>query len=545
MLFHAIPVSEASVRWGKIVKLLLSVVGGEADTDAPRVKKTPVKKAVSHKRQAIDIETAPVVKNKRTTKEEEAEVDLEDDLEVDEPVAGGSTAEHPVEKATTGVQEPVPESVEQPIVVPVVASPQGTVVEETVVDAKETQGPTEERHWFDLPYDDLIAKWDAERQVVTASDTDEEIETESAVEEDLEMSDGEQGVDKQVDELIDADEKMSLEDILMTIPVDVPLPSVGIEFTKITMGKEIKIPGVDEKTQYLASLPKISVDNKGKTILVEKGPMKGNPAKEHYFLICADIDLLVHLRARVIEVVDQFFHSFSFKKLATINIEEFSKKEQFLESWKNNFVPGKGSLAIDLKVIDMLSNLHLFVLEELREQALADGLKWTRTCSSKIVEGSPRDRGAIIARTNTNTPSTCWLRTMIRVDGVWVFEPLCDQWVKIPRPVVCTEVSRQCSFVDFFPVVNKNEEQVEEEEQDQFWGWVPVVGFQLLGYPDASYSNPDESYSESVFVIESVANYSDSVASYSPVVGIESVASYSNVELPDVGYSVFITRRWL
>ncbi|KZV53936.1 hypothetical protein F511_04527 [Dorcoceras hygrometricum] len=284
-----------------------------------------------------------------------------------------------------------------------------------------------------------------------------------------------------------ADEKMSLEDILMTIPVDVPLPSVGIEITKITMGKEIQIPGVDEKTQYLASLPKIPANDKGKKILVEKDPVKGNPAKEHYYLICADIDLLVQCRAQVIDAVNQFFHSFSFKKLATINIEELSKKEEqvlcwgetetthvalsrkryillkyrevlvrkFLESWKNNLVPGKGSSAIDMKVIDMLSDLHLFVLEELREQALAHGLKWTRTCCSKFVEGSPRDCGEIIARTNTNTPSTCWLRTMIHVDGVWVVEPFCDQWVKIPRLVVCTEVSRQCSFVDFFPVVSE------------------------------------------------------------------------------------------
>ncbi|KZV26403.1 MFS general substrate transporter [Dorcoceras hygrometricum] len=200
-----------------------------------------------------------------------------------------------------------------------------------------------------------------------------------------------------------------------------------------------------------------------------------------------DIDMLVNLRALVIEAVDQFFHSFSFKKLATINIEELSRKEEqvliwgetkithvdlsrkryiwlkyrevlvrkFLESWKNNFVPGQGSSAVDLKVIDLLSDLHLFVLEELREQTLAYGLKWTRTCCSKIVEGCPRDRGAIIARTNTNTPSTCWLRTMIRVDGVWVVEPFCDQWVKIPRPVVFTEVSKQRSFVEFFPTMSE------------------------------------------------------------------------------------------
>ncbi|KZV38129.1 uridine-cytidine kinase C-like [Dorcoceras hygrometricum] len=208
-------------------------VGGEADTDAPRVKKTHVKKAVSHKRPAIDFETAPVVKKnepprvnlgnctrsgatkgkplviaqeavplqiveaaadapveqppvpKRKSKKRKRRLILEDDLEINEPVAGRFTAEHPVEEATTGVQKPVPESVEQPVVVPVVApatddpdavikkvlnqldvvsrtddgeQPQGTVVEEIVVDAKEP-------HWFDLPYDDLIAKWDAEIQV--------------------------------------------------------------------------------------------------------------------------------------------------------------------------------------------------------------------------------------------------------------------------------------------------------------------------------------------------------------------------------------------
>ncbi|KZV50584.1 hypothetical protein F511_33555 [Dorcoceras hygrometricum] len=138
-----------------------------------------------------------------------------------------------------------------------------------------------EPHWFDLPYDDLIAKWDAERPVVTESDTDEDVETmdvgaaggdQQVQFSEEEPEDVEMREDKQVDELIDADEKMSLEDILMTIPVDVPLASAGIEITKITMGKEIQIPGVDEKTQYLASLPKIPADDKGKKILVEKDP---------------------------------------------------------------------------------------------------------------------------------------------------------------------------------------------------------------------------------------------------------------------------------
>ncbi|KZV34509.1 hypothetical protein F511_14709 [Dorcoceras hygrometricum] len=67
--------------------------------------------------------------------------------------------------------------------------------------------------------------------------------------EEVEMSDDEQSVD----ERIDADEAMSLEDILLSISVDVLLPSAGVDFTKIILGKDIKIPGVDERTWYLAT----------------------------------------------------------------------------------------------------------------------------------------------------------------------------------------------------------------------------------------------------------------------------------------------------
>ncbi|KZV52039.1 putative glycosyltransferase [Dorcoceras hygrometricum] len=99
----------------------------------------------------------------------------------------------------------------------------------------------------------------------------------------------------------------------------------------------------------------------------------------------------------------------------------------------------------------MLSDLHLFVLEELTQQVLAHDLRWDRTCCSQIFEGRPRDRGAVIARNSTNTPSKFWIRMMIRVDGVWAVEPSADHWVKIPRPVVLNEVPRQCSYVDFLP----------------------------------------------------------------------------------------------
>ncbi|KZV26689.1 hypothetical protein F511_23571 [Dorcoceras hygrometricum] len=317
---------------------------------------------------------------------------------------------------------------------------------------------TEEKHWFDLPYDDLVAKWEAERPVVTASDTDEELETM-----DVAPADGDQQVQESVapisnDDMLSADERMSLDDILLTIPVDIPLPSSSMEITKIMMGKSIKIPGVTKWTW-------------------------GNPAREHYFLICADIDLLVELRAKVIDEVAQFLNSFSLKKLATINFEEMYKKEEqvlywgetespqvaiqrkfyiflkyrtvlvwkFLEAWRDNFAPGQGSSAVDIQVIELLSDLHLYFLEELAKEARAHGLIWKKPCCSKIFEGSPRDRGAIISRNNTHTPSRCWIRTMLYVNGEWVVEPCADRWVKIPRMVISIEVPRQRQYDDTLP----------------------------------------------------------------------------------------------
>ncbi|KZV50956.1 hypothetical protein F511_19877 [Dorcoceras hygrometricum] len=364
------------------------------------------------------------------------------------------------------------------------------VIEETrEVDAsadRNQPAATEERHWFDLPYEDLIERWAAERPVVTASDTDEE-----DVPMDVGTTDGDQHVqcleEKSAvnDDLLDADEQISLDDIILTIPFDVPLPYSSMEITKIQMGEKIKIPEVTERTWFLNILPRIPADHKGKAILVEKDPIKGNPAQEHFFLICADIDLLVELRAKIIDEVAQFFHSFSLRKLETFNIEDMYKKEEqvlswgetespqvaiqrklyilikyrevlvwkFLQSWRANFVPGQGSSAVDLKVIELLSDLHLFILEELAKEARVHGLLWTKTCCSKIFEGSPGDQGAVIVRTNTNTRSSCWIGTMIFVDGVWTVEPCADKWVKIHQQVISNEVPRQRQYDDTLPSV--------------------------------------------------------------------------------------------
>ncbi|KZV22635.1 heat stress transcription factor A-2 [Dorcoceras hygrometricum] len=346
---------------------------------------------------------------------------------------------------------------------------------------------TEEKHWFDLPYDDIVKQWEAERPVVTASDTEDE----DIANVDVAPADEVQQVQDfeapiSAEDVLSADEKMSLDDILLSIPVDIPLPSTCMEVTKIKMGQMNKIPGVTEKTWFLNSLPRIPADDKGKEILVEKDPVKGNPAKEHYSFICADIDLLVSLRAKVIDEVTTFFNSFSLKKLASMNFEEMYKKEEqvlswgetespqeaiqrkfylllkyrtvlvlkFLEAWRVNFAPGQGSSAVDIQVIELLSDLYLYFLEALAKEARNLGLTWTKPCCSNIFEGSPRDRGAVIARSNSNTRSLCWIRTMIMVDGVWTVEPCADKWVKIPKRIISTEIPRQRQYDDTLPTMS-------------------------------------------------------------------------------------------
>ncbi|KZV21031.1 hypothetical protein F511_37675 [Dorcoceras hygrometricum] len=446
---------------------------------AEEVTGAATKKAVSKKRTADDVEAA-VPKKKRTVKKKSVSSisSLEMVAVAEEAVPIQQMAESlDIEEPRCSSADAVDLIIQQ-------------VLDETrVADAPaDTAEPavTEAKHWFDLPYDDIVKQWEAERPVVTESDTDEDIATaDVAPADDVQQVQDFEASISAVD-TISADELTSLDDILLSIPVDIPLPSTCMEVTKISMGKAIKIPGVTKWTWFLKHLPRIPADDKGKEILVEKYPVKDNPAKEHYSLICADIDLLVDLRAKVIDEVATFLHSFSLRKFASINFEEMYKKEEqvlswgetespqeaiqrkfyillkyrtvlvfkFLEAWRANFAPGQGSTAVDIQVIELLSALHLSLLEELAKEARILGLTWTKPCCSSVFEGSPRDRGTVIARNNTKTRSLCWIRTMILVDGVWTVEPCADKWVKIPRKIVSTEIPLQRQYDDTLPTMS-------------------------------------------------------------------------------------------
>ncbi|KZV20874.1 hypothetical protein F511_40487 [Dorcoceras hygrometricum] len=386
-------------------------VGMEVVTAEPRVKKTPVRKAT--RRPATDAAVAPVVKKKRTTKSKSVSskktmetlpveavplqmiaptpvapaeqpsmpkrktqkrkmrliLGSDDDSE---PIVGGSivgqtaaevvgdTAEKEVEpvvesfeeqqaKTTVGISEAkkVVDNVDDVdvIIEQVIAETahleidEGEHVDEPDVSRATAEDQVVEKAeevecWFDLPYEVLIAG-NTEQMVTTASDTDEEFIADQVFGigvEEMETEDVKKS----------ADEAMSLEDILMTIPVECPLPSAYVEITKIILGKTISIPGVNEGDWYKASLPKIPAADKGKAPLLERDPVKGNPIKEQFSLILADI-----------------------------------------EARKINFTPGEGSSATDLKVMEMLSDLHLFVVEELKEHTMVHGINGRRRVGEK------------------------------------------------------------------------------------------------------------------------------------------------------------------
>ncbi|KZV16157.1 dystroglycan-like [Dorcoceras hygrometricum] len=180
------------------------------------------KRAVSKKRPAADVGAA-VPKRKRTIKKKSIS-----SISTMELVAVAEEA-LPIQQ----VAEPL--DVEEPRCSS--ADAVDLIIQQVLDETRAADAPadtaqpavSEEKHWFDLPYEDLVARWEAERPVVTASDTDEDVATV-----DVAPADGDQQVQEFVAPIsaevpLSADEKMSLDDILLTIPVDIPLPSSCME----------------------------------------------------------------------------------------------------------------------------------------------------------------------------------------------------------------------------------------------------------------------------------------------------------------------------
>ncbi|KZV27505.1 hypothetical protein F511_22358 [Dorcoceras hygrometricum] len=236
-------------------------------------------------------------------------------------------------------------------------------------------------------------------------------------------------VDKEMNKSVDrervTEETMSIDDLLLQISDDLMLPSItAVELTKIRLGKGI---------------------------LVEDEPVRGNPAREMVELICRDVDFLVQLRDQVMVDVVNFFHSFSINKLtnfdallalrekekfmlewaATDSLETAVKRKMYIlakykelllrkimESHRQFYTPGQPWTATASQIFDLQSDAHSKSLEDLLAQQREHGLPLAQPCPSPIVDSSV-DSCAVLARLYSIANSTCWVRPMILVNGVW------------------------------------------------------------------------------------------------------------------------------
>ncbi|KZV44277.1 hypothetical protein F511_10396 [Dorcoceras hygrometricum] len=196
--------------------------GAQEPADAPAVKKASKKKVASKKRPTDMSFDVPVIKKKRTIKKKSVSslsslemvavaqeaVPLQ---QVAEPSAveeirlishclnqqqvccSGGTTSLPAEKKSVSsistlelvavAEEAIPiQQVAEPSAVEEPRCPSADdvdlIIQQVLVETREADAPadkaqsavTEEKHWFDLPYDNLVKQWEVERPVVTATD---------------------------------------------------------------------------------------------------------------------------------------------------------------------------------------------------------------------------------------------------------------------------------------------------------------------------------------------------------------------------------------
>ncbi|KZV26572.1 cell division control protein 2C [Dorcoceras hygrometricum] len=250
-------------------------------------------------------------------------------------------------------------------------------------------------------------------------------------------------------------------------------------------------------------LPRISTLDKGKGILEEDEPVKGNPARETVELICGDVGFLVQLRDMVMKDVVEFFHSFSLNKLPNFDaLLELKEKEKmmlewaetdsletavkrkmyilakyremllrkFLDSHRKYFIPGQPWTATASQIIDLLTVAHSKSLEALVAQQKEHGLPIEQPCTSTFLDASVGS-GAVLAQFYSLAKSTCWVRPLVLIDGVWT-------------PIQGTDFWRSSCKLSLFVNRKKLPETVIEDtfvphvlfiEPIQYWGAAPTL----------------------------------------------------------------------
>ncbi|KZV41721.1 hypothetical protein F511_29986 [Dorcoceras hygrometricum] len=246
-------------------------------------------------------------------------------------------------------------------------------------------------------------------------------------------------VDKEMNISVDrkqvTDETMPIDDLLLQISDDLLLPSItAAEVTMIRLGAFS------------------STGDKGKSKLVEDEQITENPAREIVALICRDVEVLVQVRDSVMQAVVDLFASLSLNTMPDMeSLKDLKENEKlmmawaetntvaiavrrklyvltkyremllrtFLESYWRYLAPDLPWTDMAVQVINLLYAAHSQSLEDLTSQQQEHKIEMVQPDSSLPVIDSIDSSGVRLAHFYSIANSTCWVRPVILVNGVW------------------------------------------------------------------------------------------------------------------------------
>ncbi|KZV56760.1 hypothetical protein F511_35556 [Dorcoceras hygrometricum] len=403
--------------------------------DVSRVKKTPVKRVVSKKRHVTAVDE-PTVKKKKTRVGKAAVT-----LQVIKPITAAPPK--PKRKASKrrlklpagyddeiadkdATVEDVAEKLSEKQTADVVMNE--PVVETFVEKEKETSGDDvdsiiqkilEDTAQFKIVigepevtgFEELVS---SNADGITVGDTEK-----------LVAAKGQQlpGTETEEDAVTTADELLSIEEHLAQIPDNAFLPSVmAVDITQTRFYQGIAIRE-DEISKV--SLPQIAETDKGKVPLVEEF-VQGDPAREIFSLICADIDFLVQLPLLFP------LYSIFFDPVTPMGLGVTIKARQ------QNFVSGK-----------------------------YESRNWSgRGHPAHSILRTNVDCGFFVPRDHRSIFSKCWIRAKLMEDGTWLILEGVDFWRPISQPVdsrrwetvpirpYVDDFAPMCAFIDPVPDID-------------------------------------------------------------------------------------------
>ncbi|KZV30449.1 hypothetical protein F511_21335 [Dorcoceras hygrometricum] len=311
---------------------------------------------------------------------------------------------------------------------------------------------------------------------------------------------------------------MPIDDLLVQLCDDLLLPVTAAEVTMLRLGA-FSSPG-----------------EKGKAKLGGDDQVTDNAARKLFALICRDVEVLVQVRDCLMQAVVDFFASFSLNSMPDMDsLKELKEKERLMMAWAETntlaiavrrqlYVLAKyrelllrtvlesyqryltSALpwnAMAVQVANLLYVAHSNSIEELKAQQQELNIELVQSHSSLPAMDYTDSGDVCLAHFYSIANSSCWVRPVILIDGVWTPVQGPEFWsssfnlslfldnLQMPGPAVQKLFAPLISFI----------------EPDQYWATAPwlmriwrwtkvceeVVAFNLSGglkpvRKDASYA---------------------------------------------------------